>query len=30
MEAHHIDRFGSVAGIVLRESQDPQPGPEKS
>ncbi|MGA8551791.1 MAG: NAD(P)-dependent alcohol dehydrogenase, partial [Stellaceae bacterium] len=27
MEAHHIDRFGSVDGIVLRQSEDPQPGP---
>ncbi len=27
MEAYHIDRFGSVDGIVLRESDDPQPGP---
>ena len=27
MEAYHIDRFGSVDGIVLRASGDPQPGP---
>ena len=27
MEAYHIDRFGSVDGIVLRQSEDPQPGP---
>jgi NADPH:quinone reductase-like Zn-dependent oxidoreductase len=27
MDAYHIDRFGSVDGIVLRESEDPRPGP---
>jgi NADPH:quinone reductase-like Zn-dependent oxidoreductase len=26
MEAYRIDRFGSVAGIVLRSSEDPRPG----
>ncbi len=26
MEAYHIDRFGSVEGIELRESEDPPPG----
>src|ERR1700732_3913373 len=29
MEAHHIDRFGSVDGIVLRSSENPQPGPKE-
>jgi hypothetical protein len=29
MEAHHIDRFGSVDGIVLRSSEDPRPGPKE-
>jgi NADPH:quinone reductase-like Zn-dependent oxidoreductase len=29
MEAYHIDRFGSVDGIVLRSSEDPQPGPKE-
>jgi len=28
MEAYHIDRFGSVDGIVLRSSSDPRPGPK--
>ena len=28
MEAYHIDRFGSVDGIVLRTSEDPRPGPK--
>jgi NADPH:quinone reductase-like Zn-dependent oxidoreductase len=28
MDAYHIDRFGSVDGIVLRSSEDPQPGPK--
>jgi NADPH:quinone reductase-like Zn-dependent oxidoreductase len=28
MEAYHIDRFGSVDGIVLRSSEDPRPGPK--
>jgi len=27
MEAYHIDRFGSVDGIVLRTGDDPRPGP---
>jgi NADPH:quinone reductase-like Zn-dependent oxidoreductase len=27
MEAYHIDRFGSVDGIVRRSSDDPRPGP---
>ena len=26
MEAHRIDHFGSVDGIVLRSSEDPRPG----
>src|SRR6202051_2369454 len=26
MKAYHIDRFGSVGGIVLRVSEDPRPG----
>src|SRR6267378_4219523 len=26
MEAYHIDRFGSVDGIVRRSSEDPRPG----
>ena len=26
MKAYHIDRFGSVDGIVLRSSEDPRPG----
>jgi alcohol dehydrogenase len=29
MEAYHIDRFGSVDGIVLRVSEDPRPGPKE-
>jgi NADPH:quinone reductase-like Zn-dependent oxidoreductase len=29
MEAYHIDRFGSVDGIVLRSSEDPRPGPKE-
>jgi len=29
MEAYRIDRFGSVDGIVLRSSEDPQPGPKE-
>ena len=29
MEAYHIDRFGSVDGIVLRSSEDPRPGPNE-
>ena len=29
MEAYHIDHFGSVDGIVLRSSEDPQPGPKE-
>jgi NADPH:quinone reductase-like Zn-dependent oxidoreductase len=28
MKAYHIDRFGSVDGIVRRSSEDPQPGPK--
>jgi NADPH:quinone reductase-like Zn-dependent oxidoreductase len=28
MEAYHIDRFGSVDGIVRRSGEDPQPGPK--
>jgi hypothetical protein len=26
MEAYRIERFGSVDGVVLRSSEDPQPG----
>src|SRR6476660_3348616 len=26
MEAYHIERFGSVGGIVRRSSEDPRPG----
>ena len=26
MKAYHIDRFGSVGGIVRRSSEDPRPG----
>ena len=26
MRAYHIDHFGNVDGIVLRSSEDPQPG----
>jgi NADPH:quinone reductase-like Zn-dependent oxidoreductase len=29
MEAYRIERFGSVDGIVLRSSEDPQPGPKE-
>ena len=29
MEAYHIDRFGSIDGIVLRSSEDPRPGPKE-
>ena len=29
MEAYHIDRFGSVDGIVLRSNEDPRPGPSR-
>src|SRR3984893_12100041 len=29
MEAYHIDRFGSVDGIVRRSSEDPRPGPKE-
>jgi len=29
MEAYHIDRFGSVDGIVLRADGDPRPGPKE-
>jgi hypothetical protein len=28
MEAYHIDRFGSVDGVVLRSSEDLRPGPK--
>jgi NADPH:quinone reductase-like Zn-dependent oxidoreductase len=30
MEAYHIDRFGSVDGIVRRSSEDPRPGPKEA
>jgi hypothetical protein len=26
MKAYRIDRFGSIDGILLRSSEDPQPG----
>jgi NADPH:quinone reductase-like Zn-dependent oxidoreductase len=29
MEAYHIDRSGSVDGIVWRGSEDPRPGPKE-
>jgi hypothetical protein len=29
MEAYHIDRFGSVDGVVLRSSEDLRPGPKE-
>ena len=29
MEAYHIDRLGSVDGIVLRSSEDSRPGPKE-
>jgi NADPH:quinone reductase-like Zn-dependent oxidoreductase len=29
MEAYHIDHIGSVDGMVLRESEDPRPGPRE-
>src|SRR6476646_1659851 len=29
MKAYHIERFGSVDGIVLRSSKDPRPGPKE-
>ena len=29
MKAYRVDRFGSVDGIVLRSSEDPQPGPRR-
>ena len=29
MKAYHIDRFGSVDGIILRPSEDPRPGPKE-
>src|SRR5260370_36183069 len=29
MEDYHIERFGSVDGIVLRSSKDPRPGPKE-
>ena len=28
MKAYHIDRFGSIGGIVRRSSEDPRPGPK--
>jgi hypothetical protein len=28
MDAYHIDRFGSVDGIVRRSTEDPRPGPK--
>jgi len=28
MKAYHIDRFGSIGGIVRRSSEDPLPGPK--
>ena len=29
MKAYRIDHFGSVDTIVLRSSEDPQPGPRR-
>jgi NADPH:quinone reductase-like Zn-dependent oxidoreductase len=29
MKAYHIDRFGSIGGIVRRSSVDPRPGPKE-
>src|ERR1700730_18722361 len=29
MEAYHIERFGSVDGIVLRPGEEPRPGPKE-
>jgi NADPH:quinone reductase-like Zn-dependent oxidoreductase len=29
MKAYHIERFGSVDGIVLRSGEDPRPGPKE-
>ena len=29
MKAYHIDRFGSIGGIVRRSAEDPQPGPKE-
>ena len=29
MKAYHIDRFGTVGGIVRRSSEDPRPGPKE-
>ena len=28
MKAYHIDRFGSIGGIVRRSAEDPRPGPK--
>jgi hypothetical protein len=29
MKAYRIERFGSVDGIALRSSEDPEPGPKE-
>src|SRR6516165_2240608 len=29
MKAYHIDRFGSIGGIVRRSVEDPRPGPKE-
>ena len=29
MKAYHIDRFGSIGGIVRRSTEDPRPGPHE-
>jgi hypothetical protein len=29
MKAHHIDRIGSIGGIVRRSAEDPRPGPKE-
>jgi hypothetical protein len=29
MKAYHIDRFGSIGGIVRRSAEDPRPGPKE-
>ena len=29
MKAYHIDRFGSIGGIVRRSTEDPRPGPNE-
>src|SRR5215467_7171101 len=29
MKAYHVDRFGSIGGIVRRSAEDPRPGPKE-